>query len=86
MKFTVSDELLRDMFALCSFIIPEDKLVFIALRGVQPIQFGGSGFRSAHDGMAVERLAGSPSRAAAMPITHPVIKISEYLLSRSCNL
>jgi peptidoglycan hydrolase-like protein with peptidoglycan-binding domain len=53
MKFSVSDELLREMFLLCSFIIPEDELVFVALRGVQPIQFGASDFRSAHDVMAV---------------------------------
>lgn len=53
MKFSVSDELLREMFLLCSFIIPEDELVFVALRGVQPIQFGGSDFKSAHDVMVV---------------------------------
>ncbi|MDB5519928.1 MAG: Peptidoglycan-binding domain 1 protein [Tardiphaga sp.] len=53
MKVAISDELLREMFALCSFIIPDDEIVFVALRGVQPLQFGGSDFKSAHDAMAV---------------------------------
>ncbi|HET7715606.1 MAG TPA: peptidoglycan-binding domain-containing protein, partial [Bauldia sp.] len=53
MKFTVSDRVLRDMFTLCSFVIPEDELVFFALRGVQPIEFGGSDFANAHEVVAV---------------------------------
>lgn len=49
MKFALTDELLRNMFQLCSFIVPEDEIVFVALRGVQPIQFGGADFKTAHD-------------------------------------
>lgn len=51
MKFAVSDDVLRDMFSISSFFIPSDELVFVALRGVQPLEFGGSEFRDSHDAM-----------------------------------
>ena len=53
MKFTVTDRLLREMFALSSFVVPEDELVFFALRGVQPIEFGGSDFRNSQEVLTV---------------------------------
>lgn len=49
MKFVVNDDLLRDMFKLGSFVVPENELVFFALRGAQPLEFGGSSFRNAHE-------------------------------------
>jgi hypothetical protein len=52
MRFTLSDDVLRDMFAISSFPVPEAELVFVALRGCQPLQFGGSPFRVSHDLMA----------------------------------
>ena len=49
MKFSVTDDLLRDMCALCSFSVPENELVFVALRGCQPVEMGGTDFRASHD-------------------------------------
>lgn len=48
MKFDVNDSLLRSMFKLGSFTVPQDELVFFVLRGCQPIAFGGSPFAAAH--------------------------------------
>ncbi len=49
MKFTITDDILREMCRLSSFLIPEDQLVFVALRGCQPIEMGGTTFRASHD-------------------------------------
>ena len=49
MKFSIDDDVLRGMFKLGSFIVPENELVFFALRGAQPLEFGGSDFRNAHE-------------------------------------
>lgn len=49
MKFSLTDDLLRNMCALCSFPVPEDQLVFVALRSCQPVELGGTDFRFSHD-------------------------------------
>jgi len=49
MKFSINDDVLRDMFKLGSYVVPESELVFFALRGAQPIEFGGSDFRNSHE-------------------------------------
>ncbi|NEI93921.1 hypothetical protein GR248_24285 [Rhizobium leguminosarum] len=49
MKFSVSDDILRDMFRISSFAVPENELVFVALRGCQPLEVGGSDFRNSHE-------------------------------------
>lgn len=45
MKFNVNDQLLRDMFTLSSFPVPDAQLVFVVLRGCLPIMFGGGVFQ-----------------------------------------
>lgn len=45
MKFLVNDQLLRDMFSLSSFPVPDAQLVFVALRGCMPIMSGGGKFQ-----------------------------------------
>lgn len=49
MKFTVSDQLLREMFSLSSFPVPDAQLVFVGLRGCLPILFGGGKFQQEED-------------------------------------
>ena len=39
MKFSIDDDVLRGMFKLGSFIVPENELVFFALRGAQPLDW-----------------------------------------------
>src|SRR5688500_3307731 len=48
MRIGLNDPLLRDMFELCSFALPADELVFVALRGALPIEFGGTAFAAEH--------------------------------------
>jgi hypothetical protein len=48
MTVRIDDQLLRDMFELCSFAVPQDELLFVALRGAVPVENGGTGFAAAH--------------------------------------
>ncbi len=54
MIFNIDDKLLRDLFALCSFPVPDDELVFFSLRGSQPLEFGGTAFAESHKLMAMQ--------------------------------
>ena len=49
MKIAINDDVLREMCALCSFPVPDDELVFVALRGCQPVEMGGTNFKATHD-------------------------------------